>query len=699
MDNVCQVFQPLDVTTAGTSERARVSIPLMETLSKVAAVASVVAIVSFQIGLHIDATVTLRGLAGAALVVGWLGARSPFVHFLFLLAIPLAPATLRLATGLEGPVLDLVWVAGLAAIVVRNVPWLRWEFPGVWRVLLGGWALVVSLAWPVLAGREIGFDPWVLRDTAAINGWSLVTAPHAVYAILDAALISLVGLLWFELVLVHFARSGRVPLATHGLWIGATAASVVAVYQGLVNPGLLSTPFWAELGRATGTMLDANAFGTAAAIAGPVAFLMISRSHLPRRALLASAVLAVNMAGMWMSASRTALVCGGAGAVALAAALWRTRQPGVRRLLPVVALLCAAAIGASMRMGAGTNPLRRVATDLQTIAADVWTRGAYGTTAVRLFREYPLTGTGIASYYILGQDWSPEPLGLDNAQNWWRQQAAEFGVLGSIPIFIWSLLVAALVVVGRPPPEHLVTVTTLRGVLLGLGVVSLVGIPTQNPFVLLWFFLVVAWLATSLAGQQTVPFTAPRPTPPVIESLRSAGLGWVAVSLAAIAYAGGHLLLAFGSLDVAARAVRAEREYIVGSYEPESLGEVTHLRWTRDRARFVWPVASPWLVVHLLATHPDLDDRPVQVTLTTPCGVIFEESLQSTEPVRIGFELPADLRAVDMRVRVSRTWRPTEYGEGDPRRLGIAVIRTFVNSLDEVLAQVHTLELSRCDED
>jgi hypothetical protein len=687
-----QVPQSLDASAVTTSERARVSI--LETLSKVATITSIVTIVSFQIGLHIDATPALRVLAVLVLAVGWLGARSALIHLLLLAAIPLAPAILRLATGREGPVLDLVWVAGLAALVVRNVSWSHWELPRTWRVLLGGWALLVSLAWPILAGREIGFDPWVLRDTAAINGWSLVTAPHAVHAILDAALFSLLGLLWFEWVFVRLAaRPDRVPVPTHGLWIGTSAASLVAVYQGLVDPRFLSTPFWAELGRATGTMLDANAFGTAAAIAGPVAFLMIARIRVPQATRLASAVLALNLAGMWMSASRTALVCGSAGTLALVVSLWRARQPGMRRLWPVLALVCVATIGASLLVGAGTNPIRRLAVDLQTLAADAWSRGAYGPTAVRLFREYPLTGTGLASYYILGQDWSSEPLGLDNAQNWWRQHAAEFGLLGSVPIFIWSLLVAALVVVGRPPPESVLTATTLRAVLLGVGVVSLVGIPTQSPVVLLWFFVVVAWLATTLAGQRAVPVTTAHRSPSSMRHLRR---GWAAVSLAAIAYAAGHLFLAFGSLDVAERAVRSQREYIVGTYEPEALGEVTQLRWTRDRARFVWPAATPWLTIDLLATNPDLAERPVEVTLATSCGVIFEESIRSTEPVRIGLELPDGLRAVDLRVRVSRTWRPTEYGKDDPRRLGIAVIRTFVNSRDEVLAQAHTLELAHC---
>ena len=65
--------------------------------------------------------------------------------------------------------LDIVWMAGLAARCCEARPWSRWTMPFRWSVLIGGWALALSLAWPVIVAREIGFRLRLLTDTGAIN--------------------------------------------------------------------------------------------------------------------------------------------------------------------------------------------------------------------------------------------------------------------------------------------------------------------------------------------------------------------------------------------------------------------------------------------------------------------------------------------------------------------------------------------------
>jgi hypothetical protein len=306
--------------------------PLVERISKVATLASVAGIVLIQLAAHPDLTLTLRLLAVAAIAVGWLGARGTWSAALLLMSAPLAPAVLHLLTGREGPVLDVVWMAGLAAVLVGSADWRRWHLPGSWNVLLGGWTLLLALTWPVLLAREIGFDPWVLKDTAT---WTTTTlsAPRVVQWMLYVVLAQLMAVLWLEWVLRRLAeRPAAIPGAAHGLWIGTTLASLVAIVQGSVDPGLLSSPFWASLGRATGTMLDGNAYAMAAAIAGPVGFVALHRIGLRHATLLGTIVLAINVAGMWASASRLALVCGVAGLLALARAHWPSAAPaGSRR--------------------------------------------------------------------------------------------------------------------------------------------------------------------------------------------------------------------------------------------------------------------------------------------------------------------------------------------------------------------------------
>ena len=117
--------------------------------------------------------------------------------------------------------------------------------------------------------------------------------------------------------------------------------------------------------------------------------------------------------------------------------------------------------------------------------------------------ELPLTGVGVGSYHWLAPDYSRvafnQELPFDNAQNWWRHQLAELGMLGALPVLAWSIIIAWQTLRGarRARGDH---VATVRGLLLGLGLASLLGMPTQDPAVLTAFFLLVAMLAAAGSG-------------------------------------------------------------------------------------------------------------------------------------------------------------------------------------------------------
>ena len=113
------------------------------------------------------------------------------VFWLFVAAM--APALLRLLAGREGPVLDIVWLAGLAGALLRTTQWSRWTMRFPWSVLIGGWTLALSLSWPVLVAREIGFRVSGFHDAGAINSWSLMSAPQAAAWILYVVLAQLMA--------------------------------------------------------------------------------------------------------------------------------------------------------------------------------------------------------------------------------------------------------------------------------------------------------------------------------------------------------------------------------------------------------------------------------------------------------------------------------------------------------------------------
>ena len=677
--------------------------PQLEAISKRAAIVSVLAIVVLHLFLHPDSTWLLQAAGSVALILGWLGARgrSDSVHAAWLVAAPIAPALLWRLTGRQGePLLDFVWLAGLAGYVIRAVSWSRWTFPPLWSVLLGGWALTLSLAWPVVAAREIAFDPALLRDASAINSWAGRSAPHVVIWTFYVVATQLVGLLWFDWAYGALTAAGpaeagshvpeTVPRAVHGLWIGVTAASVVAIIQGTVDLSFLNTAFWAEVHRrAGGTMLNPNAYGVAAACAGPVGYLAL-RAWRPQAIVPALSVLVINWAGLWMSGSRTAFLVGGAGAVGLGIGLWRSEERSTGRRMLVAASVAAAALIAAVAIAGVSNPLQRLAEVPLSRAglASLGSRGDYGPIATTMVREYPLTGVGVGAFHYLAPDYhrvrQNDQLAFDNAQNWWRHQAAELGLIGGAFVLLWSALAGWQTVAGRPRTPHVSHVWTARGLLAGIAACSLLGIPTQSPVVLLWFFFLVAWLSalTTYAG-------------PALPS-QWWRAGWIAAVVLAVSYAGGQLLLATGSLSVARRAERFRHEYVAGAYALEPLADGGSFRWTDDESRFILPARSRWLVVRTWAHHPDIVDRPVHVAISTPCGVAFERDYAGTTQVSIWFDLPPGAETVDFSVTASRTWSPAEFGAADRRRLGVAVLTAFPDSASVAGGEDHRVAWPSC---
>ena len=565
--------------------------------------------------------------------------------------------------------------------LLPSIRWSEWELPASWRVLLGGWALALSLAWPVLVGREVGFDLQRFADVSNATSWAGMSAPLVTGWMMHVVLLQLVGLLWLEWILrrASAAPEGKLPLAVHGLWIGATVSSVVAVYQGTVDLTFLSSVEWAARGRATGLMLDANSFGTVAALAGPLAVVAVRSRPWRHGAAAAAAVFAVNWAGVWMSGSRTAFLLALIGTGALAVTLLRLGRPRARVLVPVAGAFLAVVVVA-LTFSSVTDPLVRYGSlenpNDATVADSLLNRGGYGGIAVELFRERPLTGVGAGTYHWLAVDYLrmqlDQELSFDNAQNWWRHQLAELGLAGGLAVLLWSLLVVRMVL-WRGRGSMRTGAGTYRGLLLGLGLISLVGMPTENPVALLWFFTLVALLAAAGGGTGGAPELVTRLGRQV----------WVAVALLAVAYASGHALLAVGDLDVTARAVRASRDYAIGVYAYEPHPDGGEFRWTEGQAELVLAERTPWLVLRTWVAHPDVGAEPVTLRLATPCQIIVERTLSDASAIDLPLALPGTGDPLRLSVDVSRTWRPTDFDSPDSRELGAGLLTDFVGSLSQ----------------
>ena len=147
---------------------------------------------------------------------------------------------------------------------------------------------------------------------------------------------------------------------------GALDASSEAIrYQADLT--FMSGHSWPHMGRATGTLMDANAFGTIAAMWTP-AFVAVAQTFVaPMSAIVGVGGLALAFVGVYVSGSRTALIALAIGLIPVLFQMWRwwrssSDQPSSRakRLLPIAVAIAAIGFVVLVVQGSSTTSIVRV---------------------------------------------------------------------------------------------------------------------------------------------------------------------------------------------------------------------------------------------------------------------------------------------------------------------------------------------------
>ena len=470
----------------------------------------------------------------------------------------IAPALIRLGAGCYYGPEAFVWLAALAALVgVRS--WRSpWAIPSPMRWPLSMWALTVALTWPSVALREANFSPGLMQADPRFAGAVWIAASW----IATVALNHMLGILWFDWLYreceglsTRFVRIVAVPLTAS--WL---VTLVLSVYQSTVDIAFANGGAHVALGRASGGLMDANPFGVCSALWAPIVYLLCSRMRSPWGQPLGIGALALSWFGMWVSGSRgalgTAMICVAAVAIA------ELRGDARRRRWSAVFLGGAVAVVAAIVawLPVANSPIHRLmplfsgfgTIPLGVFLADRWDPYFYGRTAWRMLQDSPFFGIGLGSVpsfigpfsALLGH----RPLEADNAQNWFRHQVAELGVLGSIGWAVWMLCAVWLL---WSPSRDRRGGTIAKGVLLATAAVSLIGMPGQNVA-----FIVVFWTCAFFLSTEVVPAW-----PAALLALD----GWRAAPLAiALTCALGTTVVGWRSYTPALRAARFHDYYAVG---------------------------------------------------------------------------------------------------------------------------------------
>jgi hypothetical protein len=207
----------------------------------------------------------------------------------------------------------------------------------------------------------------------------------------------------------------------------------------------------------------------------------------------------------------------------------------------------------------------------------------------------------------------------------------------------------------------------LKGAVVAFGVISQISMPSQNPFVELMFWVFVAWLLVD-TGQVDQPVPEPRRVDAAI---------WLAMLGVVGVFVTMSWTVANTELRPPLLALETGWGYRYGFYEVERPEGQPAFAWTQERAVDVLEQKKPgWLRIRIGAGPPDIEARPVQVTLSYG-GTLVASYLKSNQTARDWYVRVGDGRVTFwqfIEITTSRVWRPSDFGGGrDDRELGLRV--------------------------
>ncbi|MQA30414.1 MAG: hypothetical protein GEU82_11355 [Luteitalea sp.] len=577
------------------------------------------------------------------------------------------PALVALLHGQYHVYFGVLWVAALLGAMVPDAARSGWQVPARWRAAIGCWALLIVAGATVVIWREMDFYPGlVFREDAA--------GPRfAAQWVLHLSLCALAGILWFDW-LFGAADLDRITWVAVPLALSCAILAAVAIYQATVDISFLNRTVYGVVGRASGTVFDGNVCGVLAAFwIGGATLLADSRRRSGR--LVIGAAMAVAWTAVWATGSRTGFVAAAISTafsvVGLARSGARDRPPRVRLAYAAgaLAVLVAAGLVAANLHLTVSGPIPRLlemAPELSfgSVAAfvsELWNRNRYGEMATVLIRRFPWFGIGIGSFNSYASETAFMTAGIvlppDNAQNWYRHQLVEFGLVGSIAWLVW-VATFGRALFRRRPGEGLER-RAIRGSLVAFGFVSLFGVPGQDLTVFITFWTFAFWYL----------WPAPEELPP----RRVKSRVWVAGIVAAVVFAAGTYHTGVTRLRPPFRARDRGLPYGYGLNPVETDGSGGEQRWTRGRAVAVIAARTRQLELTVSVNHLDLATRPVHAKVWCDGRLVVDTYLRTSAPLTSHIQLARAPAWTVIDTWVDRTLNPSDFGLDDDRQLGLLV--------------------------
>ena len=279
----------------------------------------------------------------------------------------------------------------------------------------------------------------------------------------------------------------------------------------------------------------------------------------------------------------------------------------------------------------------------------LWERFGYGPAAIEMVKEHPIDGVGVGVFHTVVHDFATlrgytgeDAIPTDNAQNWFRHNIAELGIIGSIPLLWWCVLLGYLMFSGPPARRSVVVRPAARGDhRLRHGVDVRHAIPGDGGGDHL---LDVRLLAACRSADGDAPG-------PALLGTWTRGATIAAVALIVI-HAGATIVDARGDLWPRNRSMRFGWFYKYGMSEPEPDpgGNPVQRRWTiMPKSLAVVPVNGKVLKLVAWIDHPDGDERPVKTKIWADGKLVFDGEIKRSAPLLHGRSGHAGPVALDPR--------------------------------------------------
>jgi len=300
--------------------------------------------------------------------------------------------------------------------------------------------------------------------------------------------------------------------------------------------------------------------------------------------------------------------------------------------------------------------------------------------ALPMIKDYPLTGVGIGSYIIEVSNYSKihqTPIGIpESAENYFLQVGSELGLVGVVLVLwiFWEILKQMKRSYLKVPNND-----KNKFILIGAiaGIISFFVNIQFHTYIGSYEIKYTFWLLVALLFCLGNNEEGDERGGKVLFSKN-----FKIFSLILIAIFGGiHLWNSTHSLSLKSRTEQFKLVQDFGFYQAEKDQSGREFRWTKSYGGMTIRIEKPVIEIPLLASHPDIRKKPVEVEIYIVKDffkhkkLLGQLTLKQSAWKTYTYSIPDEVgEEVILLFKVSRTWNPLKtFGTPDPRNLGVAI--------------------------